>query len=112
MSGIPFVGIIYTLIFSLILANTIKLNEIAIIGSAGFLLIFFIVNISAYRLRKKIDANPIILILSSILTLFSLITLLSYTYNSNPNAVIIFIFFTLFSLLFELTYGRYRKILI
>jgi hypothetical protein len=108
-NSIPFVGIIYTLIFSLILANTIKLNEIAIIGSAGFLLIFFIVNISAYKLRKKIDANPIILILSSTLTLFSLITLLIYTYDTNPIAVIIFILFIIVSLIFELLYGKYVR---
>jgi len=48
-SGVPFKGVLYTTLLSLVLANTIDLTEIAIIGSAGFLLIFFIVNISAYR---------------------------------------------------------------
>jgi len=106
---IPFVGVLYTLVLSLILANTIELNEIAIIGSAGFLLIFFVVNISAYRLRKEINANPIIVIISSLSTLIALVTLLSYTYNNNPKAIIIFILFIFISLLFELIYGKYVR---
>jgi len=108
-NSIPFIGVLYILTFSLILANTIELDEIAIIGSAGFLLIFFIVNISAYRLRKEINANPIITIISSIFTLLALLTLLSYTYSTNPNAIMIFLLFIIFSLLFEIIYGRYFR---
>jgi len=106
---IPFVGVLYTLALSLILANTIELNEIAIIGSAGFLLIFFVVNISAYRLRDEIDANRIIVMISSLATLIALVILLSYTYSSNPNAIIIFIIFIFVSLAFELIYGKYVR---
>ncbi|SFV53475.1 amino acid transporter [hydrothermal vent metagenome] len=107
--NIPFVGVLYTLALSLILANTIELNEIAIIGSAGFLLIFFVVNVSAYKLRVEIGANPIIVLLSSILTLLALTTLLLHTYSTNPNAVMIFLLFIIFSLLFELLYGRFVR---
>lgn len=106
---IPFVGILYTLTLSLILANTIDLNEIAIIGSAGFLLIFFVVNISAYKLRREIDANPIVVIISSISTLTALMTLLYYTYSNNPKAIVIFVLFIAVSLLFELIYGRFVR---
>jgi len=106
---VPFMGVIYTLVFSLLLANSIDLNEIAIIGSAGFLLIFFLVNISAYRLRKEIKANIFILIISSLFTFVSLFILLYHTYTSNPKAVIIFMFFIIFSLVFELLYGRYMR---
>lgn len=107
--NIPFVGVLYTLVLSLILANTIELSEIAIIGSAGFLFIFFIVNVSAYRLKKEIDASPVILILSSTFTFIALVTLLFHTYSTNPNAVMIFMLFIIFSLLFELIYGRFVR---
>jgi len=103
---IPFMGILYTLGLSLIVANSIKLEEIAIIASAGFLLIFFIVNISAYKLSNEIKANKFIVGLSSSLSLFALVSLLIYTYKSNPNAVMVFMLFIIFSLLFEITYGR------
>ena len=107
---IPIVGVFLTLLFSLTLANTINMDEIAIIGSAGFLLIFFIVNISALKLYKKIKANKYILIISSTATLFAFIILLYHTYISNPHAIYIFIFFIFTALLFELIYGKiFRK---
>jgi len=106
---IPFNGVVYTTFLSLILANSIDLTEIAIIGSASFLLLFFIVNISAYKLKKEIKASAFILIISSVLTLLALATLMFHTYTSNPRAVIIFMAFIIISLLFELIYGRYVR---
>jgi len=103
---IPFMGIIIISVLSLILANSINLDEIAIIGSASFLLIFFIVNLSAYKLRKEIEANGIILIISILLTFLALSVLIFHTYSSNPSAVLMFIFFVLASIAFEFLYGR------
>jgi len=108
-SGVPFKGVLYTTLLSLLLANTIDLTEIAIIGSAGFLLIFFIVNVSAYKLRDTIGANKIVLTISSLFAFVALLTLLYHTYSSNPHAVIIFISFIIISLVFELIYGRYVR---
>ena len=108
-SGVPFKGVLYTTVLSLILANSIDLTEIAIIGSAGFLLIFLLVNISAYKLSKEIGANALILISSSILSFLALVTLLFHTYTSNPRAVVIFMSFIIISGLFELIYGRYVR---
>ncbi len=107
--NVPFNGVLYTTVLSLILANTINLTEIAIIGSASFLLLFFIVNISAYKLRKEINASALILVISSILTLLALSTLMYHTYTSNTRAVIIFMAFVIISLFFELIYGRYVR---
>ncbi len=108
-SKVPFKGVLYTTFFSLILANSINLTQIAIIGSAGFLLIFFVVNVSAYKLRKEIDANKNILFISCTFSFLALLTLLIHTYNSNPKAVIIFLAFIIISGLFELIYGRYIR---
>ncbi len=103
---IPIMGVALTVICSLLLSNSIDLDEIAIIASAGFLLIFFIVNISAFRLREEIEANIVIVSLSSLLTLTALIILLIQTYSTNPNAIMIFFFFIISSYLFELFYGK------
>ncbi len=108
-SGVPFKGVLYTTVLSLILANSIDLTEIAIIGSAGFLLIFLLVNISAFKLSKEIGANSLVLILSSVLSFLALCTLLFHTYTSNPRAVVIFMSFIIISGLFELVYGRYVR---
>ncbi|MDF1876353.1 amino acid permease [Sulfurimonas sp. SAG-AH-194-L11] len=103
---IPFMGVIITLALSLLLANSIDLNAIAIIGSASFLLIFFIVNLSAYRLRKEIGARVSILTFSITATFCALVILLYHTYSSNPNAIIIFFLFIVISFCFEYFYGR------
>ncbi|QOP45479.1 APC family permease [Sulfurimonas paralvinellae] len=108
-SGVPFRGVLYTTLLSLILANSIDLTEIAIIGSAGFLLIFTLVNLSAYTLREEIGANKFVVVISSILAFLALCTLMLHTYNSNPRAVVIFMSFIIISVLFELIYGRYVR---
>ncbi len=107
--NIPFNGVIYTTLLSLFLANSIDLTEIAIIGSASFLLIFSIVNFSAYKLSKEINASTSITAISTAFSTLALLVLLLHTYNSNPHAIIIFGSFVIISLLFELFYGRYIR---
>ncbi len=106
---IPQDGIFVTTGLSLLIANTIELTEIAIIASAGFLLIFAIVNISAFKLRKEINANSFILILAIVFSLSALTLLLQHTYTSDKKAIFVFIAFILFSLGFELGYGRFLR---
>ena len=101
----PFMGVVFTVGLSLILANSIDLNAIAIIGSAGFLLIFFIVNLSALKLYKTIDAKLIVVMISTLASLFALVVLLYYTYQTNTKAIIIFISFVLSAVTFEVIYG-------
>jgi len=103
---IPQEGIYVTTLLSLIIANTIELTEIAIIASAGFLLIFTIVNISAFKLRDKIQASAPLLLVAIAASLSALALLLQHTYLSNPRAIIVFIAFILFALGFELLYGK------
>ncbi|RTZ66354.1 MAG: amino acid transporter [Aquificaceae bacterium] len=106
---IPTVGIIVTMILSMLLANSIDLTEIAIIGSGSFLLIFFIINIGAYRLSRRIGANKFILLLASLISGAALLTLLIHTYSTNIKAIIIFFSFIFISLLFELSYGLWIR---
>ena len=104
--NIPFMGVILTATLSLFIANTISLTEISIIGSASFLLVFFIVNVAAYRLNKEISANKIVVFLASIVSFTALVTLLVHTYQSDATAVVIFIVFILASIFFEMLYGQ------
>ena len=104
--NIPTTGVIVTMLLSLLMANSIDLTEIAIIGSGSFLLIFFIVNLGALRLSKKINANPLILVLACLVSGAALITLLIHTYSTNTKAVSIFFTFIIIAFLFELSYGK------
>ncbi len=106
----PVYGVVSTIVFSLLMANLIDLTEIAIIGSASFLLIFSVTNLSAVRLQKQIGGKIWMFILAFVSSLSALVTLMVHTYSSNPNAVYIFVSFMFLSLLFELVYGQlYRK---
>jgi len=106
---IPTVGIVATMLLSIVLANSIDLSEIAIIGSASFILIFFIVNIGALKLSKKIKGNKIILLMASLISAAALIILLFHTYTTNTKSILIFLAFILFSFIFELTYGKFVR---
>ena len=103
--NIPTDGVIVTAALSLLIANSIDLTEIAIIGSAGFLLIFAIVNISACRLYREIGARLAVSVLAALASMGALVTLLIYTRSSNPQAVLVFFAFIGISVLFELLYG-------
>jgi hypothetical protein len=103
------VGVIVTSILSIVLANTISLTEIAIIGSAGFLLIFFIVNIAAYKMRERIYARGGVLLLGIVLSGSALVTLLYHTYSTDLRAIIVFFSFIIVSIVFEFFYGRYVR---
>ena len=107
--NVPYVGIWITTILSLILANSIDLAEIAIIGSAGFLLIFTFINFSAFKIHKQIKANKYITLIAFLSSFVSLATLLFYTYKDNPSALYVFSGFIVFSILFEFSYGKYIR---
>jgi len=106
---IPQDGIYITTLFSLVIANSIELTEIAIIASAGFLLIFAVVNISAFKLKKEIQANGVILGLATISSLSALVLLLEHTYKKDVRAVIVFVGFIIFSIMFEVIYGYFIR---
>jgi len=107
--SIPTVGVWVTSVLSFILASSISLTEIAIIASASFLLIFMIVNLSAFKVAKTIHANRIILFFSTLFSALALITLLLHTYKTNPNALILFFAFVQTSVAFEWIYGKWVR---
>ncbi len=105
----PLMGIVISTLLGLLLANSINLDDIAIIGSAGFLLIFFVVNISAYKLREKSGANGFVIVLAVLSSFAALVMLLYHTYKTNPVAIYVFLGFVVFSVLFEYIYGVYVR---
>jgi amino acid transporter len=102
----PITGIVITAIISLLIANTINLTEIAIIGSASFLLIFALINASAFKLKKEIGGNQLVYFLALLLCVIAVMTLLIHTCQSNLRAILVFFSFIGISILFEMTYGR------
>lgn len=104
--GDSYLGIVIVGAITLIMANTIDLNAISIIASAGFLLIFTAVNLAAYKLYAEIGGHKIIYLLGFLLSGAALILLLVTTWESSPHAVIIFASFIAVSLGFEFIYRQ------
>lgn len=105
----PVMGIIMTSALSLLIANSIPLTQIAIIGSASFLLVFLMVNISALKLHQTIQGKAWLFALAALASFTALLTLLIHTYQTHTQAVVIFFAFLGLSVGFEWIYGRWVR---
>ncbi len=77
------VGLIITSVLTLIVVNTVKLESISTAGSAGFILIFSLVNYTAFRCARLINGNKVIALTGFILGIASLFTLLVQQFISD-----------------------------
>ena len=102
----PVSGVLLTACLALLLANLVDLTAIAIIGSAGFLIIFSAVNAGALKIANTIQANRIICCIGLIACLVALIALFGHTYEDNPHALWVVLSMIGVSFLFELIYPR------
>jgi hypothetical protein len=72
----PLEGLLITAAATLLAANLFDLSNIAVMGSAGFLLVFAIVNTAAARRSDDIGANPAIALTGTVACLAALVALL------------------------------------
>ena len=100
----PVQGVLIVGMLSLLIANLIDLTAIAILASAGFLLIFAIANAAASRLFREIGCNRWLPMLACLACIVALLVLLGESYLDNPAALWIFMAFVTVSVLFELLY--------
>ncbi|NVK63194.1 MAG: amino acid permease [Flavobacteriales bacterium] len=100
------VGLIITSIATLLLANSLNLESISTTGSVGFLLIFAIVNLTGFRLAKKLNASRIIPLFGFLACTFALGALVVQQYSANRISVIIA--FSIIAVCFILEAG-YKK---
>ncbi len=105
----PALGVLTAGGLSLIMANLIDLNSIAMIASGGFLLIFAATNLAAVRLSGDTGGRLWVSALAAAACVGALASLLLETIRTNPLALWAFVSFVGFALLFELTYGRMRR---
>ena len=102
----PVAGVLLTALLSLLLANLVDLTGIAIMGSAGFLIIFAVVNLSNLKLASITKANRAVAALGFFACVAALATLLYHTAEEQPSSLGIVIGMVLSAFLFELIYPR------
>ncbi|KSW12621.1 hypothetical protein CF15_00445 [Pyrodictium occultum] len=84
-------GLLIIALASLVLVNTEGLEAIAFAGSAGFLLIFAMVDLAAYRLRREAKANPLLALTGFLSSLAVLALLVGYTAAREPGQAALFL---------------------
>lgn len=105
----PVSGVLLTTLLSLLLANLVDLQAIAIMGSAGFLVIFAAVNAACVKLADTADASRAICTLAAIACLAALGTLLYNMHKESPHALWAFLAMVGASLVFEIVYPRLSR---
>ncbi len=99
-------GLFITSGITLILAVTLNLESIAMLGSATFLIVYAAVNTSHLKLYKKTKANPAIILTALIGCITSLIILIIYLKQKEPLTLMLLIIFAVASALAEAVYRK------
>lgn len=99
------VGLIITAFLALILANLGDLSSISTMGSAGFLIIFAMVNLANFTKSQEVNSNRLIAGLGILACVLALLALVWYTLTNNPAQI--FVLLTMIALSFVVE-GIYR----
>lgn len=107
--GVPTDGIVSVAGVSLIIANVLPLEDMAIVASAGFLLVFILVDFAAARLSVEIHAFRFLTVVAGCVSVVAFFSLLWYSFLDSPVSLAVFIGFILLSFVLELTWGRLHR---
>ena len=86
-NNIPWVSLLAITVATLAFVNLANLTIISSFASATFLLIFAAINLSAWRLRRQLQGNAGLSLIGLLLSLASLITLLTYLWQSSRESL-------------------------
>ena len=103
------IGLMITIVATIVFVNILKLESISTAGSVGFLLIFSVVNFVSYKLHKEINSNRFIALAGSILCFLALITLIVKQFKNDKLSVIIAIGIVIFCFTIEFIYKQNEK---
>ena len=102
----PVYGVLLTAGLSLLLANLVDLTAIAVMGSAGFLIIFAAVNAANVKLAAETQGNRFVSSLGFFACVGALAALIYHTAEDNAHALWVVLGMIVVSFLFELVYPR------
>ncbi|RFN58188.1 APC family permease [Marixanthomonas ophiurae] len=103
------IGLLITVILTLLVANFLNVESISTSGSAGFLLIFAIVNYIAFRKNKEVNANRLITGTGAFLCLAAFIILTVQQFQENTLGVSISLGLITLCFLIEFIYKKSRQ---
>ncbi|PHQ29057.1 APC family permease [Leeuwenhoekiella nanhaiensis] len=102
------IGYLITAILSITLVNIFNLQSISTAGSAGFLLIFAIVNYIGYQKHNELNSKKWIHAVAGILCVLAFFTLLIQQFGSNKTGVLVSVGIILSCFVIEFIYKKTR----
>ena len=84
----PVAGLATTTVFALLMANTVDLTSISTLASAGFLIVFAVVNAATFRASKKVDASRWISGIGVAGCTVAFVALMVHSAQTNPQALL------------------------
>jgi len=103
------IGLLVTAILTLVIANIFNLESISTSGSAGFLLIFGLVNFVNFKLAKETKSLKAISIAGFLLCIFALVALMVQQFQTKPEGAIIGLAIIVFAYILEWLFKKFDK---
>ena len=103
------IGLMVTVVATLVLVNALDLNSISTAGSIGFILIFGMVNLAGFRLYRETGSSRAIPLAGFILCMVALLTLINQQIHANLSGVIISLSIIVSCFLIEWIYKRSER---
>ncbi len=107
---IPWLSLVLITATAILFVNTANLTIISSFASATFLLIFSLINLSALRLRRRLDINPLAPLLGLILSFSCWMLLILFLWKTDKASLCCIGGFYLFVVAAELLYSERRII--
>ena len=108
-NNIPWVSLIAITVATLVFVNLANLTIISSFASSSFLLIFAMINLSAWRLRKRIGGRGRSALTGILLTAASWLALIVYLWHNNRVSLLWIAAFYLAVIIMELLLSRRRR---
>jgi hypothetical protein len=108
---VPWVSLVAITIMSLIFVNTTDLTKISSFASSIFLLIFAAINLSAFRLRKKIGAHPAVSLTGCAFATSALLILFWHLFKTDKQSLCIITGMYITTIVAELLFSKRRLFL-
>ena len=101
-------GLTFSAAAALVMISTMDLTTVASLGSATTLVIYFLVNLGAFRLIRDNGLSRFVILLSVLACLFAVLVWLFYTLKYAPGSLGIFAGFIVLAVVFEVLMQRLK----
>lgn len=104
----PLIGLVVTSLGTLVIANTVNIEGISLMGSATFLIIFFFVNLANVRLAAETGGSRVISLIAAALVGLSFLAMIYYAATHFADQLLILGGMIVLALSVEVLYLRLR----